>query len=243
MPFTTPLEEAVAEVNFAPSALLEFRAATLYSLIGAEFPNYQKFPFFLVPVEAGGGAAPPYSPAYRFTSEDGKQMVQFGPRTLTFNSLAYGGWPRFMEQFSRVFHMVAEASFGLVGERLALTFVNRMPVDTPQGLQKLLCIDLGIDEKTVPLDFMIRKIGQHEAGLSTTIITPLPPDEMFPTPAFGITCTEIGFGTDEFNATNLPEILSWFENAHGRSKDRFWNLLTPEIQKEWEATYAARSAS
>src|SRR5580692_7144003 len=234
MPFKTPLFEALAEFNFAAVPLLEFRANTLYEIIGKEFPNYQRFPFFLVPAEIPGAQpAVPYSPAYRFTSQDGKRMIQYGPRLLTYHVYLYPGWHQFKEEFTELFSRVAEAGFGLVVERLALTYVNRMPAPTPQALQDLLSIDLGISGDTIPLDFATKRVDTNSVGVSTVTISPLPPSDLQREQAFGITCAELTFQKGAFSREFVAKRLDWFEAAHGRLKQRFWSMLRSEVQKEW----------
>jgi uncharacterized protein (TIGR04255 family) len=184
MAFSTPLQEAVAEINFPVTPLLEFRAQTLFDLIGTSFANIAKFPFFLVPQD--GQSAPSYAPAYRFISSDNLRLVQYGPRLLTYNRYNYSGWDNFRQEFRELFQEIIRA--GILGtvERVALTYVNRMPASTPQELQGLLAYNLGITEKTVPADFLIRKVEAINDTLVNTTFSMMPPNQFSSTFSMGI---------------------------------------------------------
>jgi uncharacterized protein (TIGR04255 family) len=235
MPFITPLQEAVAEINLVSPALAEFRAATLYQAIQGGFPDFQKFPFFLVPQD--GAAGPPYQPAYRFLAKDGVSMVQYGPKLLGYNRYQYPGWDQFRAEFARVFSLAIEAGLDLNMERLALTYVNRMPAKVPQELQRLLNFDLRIERETTPIDFMIRKVNESPSGLLALTIAPMGPDQFSPSFSFSITCTQIRFITGKVTTEKLPELLAWFEEAHSAVKHLFWGILSAEVQEEWRKSY------
>lgn len=240
MSFQTPLQEAVVEVNFGAAPLVEFRAQSLHNLLRSDFPTFIKFPFFLVPQE--GQAIPPYVPAYRFFSEDQARLVQYGPRVISYNRYRYPGWNDFRAEFTDFFYRVTEAGFGQGLERAALTYVNRMPASTPQELQGLLSIDLGITAETVPLDFIIRRVEARPEGLLNVTFMPIGPDQFSGRQSMGVTCVMVRPLNGQLNLDALAEIFGWFEAAHAQIRDKFWSLLSEEVQNEWRGTIVTGDA-
>jgi uncharacterized protein (TIGR04255 family) len=238
MPFKTPLQEAAAEIDFVKAPLVEFRAATLYQAIRERFPSFQKFSMFLV-ADDSAAALQPYAPAYRFLSPDNTSLVQYGPRLLSYNRYQYPGWEQFRAEFAGILETAIAAGLPLEMERLALTYVNRMPAKTPEELQALLSIDLEVEPGTLQQDFMNRKVVAHESGLSVTTIAPIGPDQFANEFSLSISCVEIQHLAYAITPERLGEVIGWFEAAHDRISSRFWNLLTPEVQEDWKATHAA----
>jgi uncharacterized protein (TIGR04255 family) len=243
MTFKTPLVEAVAEVDFVLQPLIEFRALAVYRAIQGDYPAFERLPAVLIPNELGGQQLPSYLPAIRFFSSDRQRLVQYGPRLLTFNETAYPGWATFKERFSSVFRRFAEMDQLVIAERFQLQYVNRLPAVTPTELQRFLTLDLNVTEATLRNDFLFRRTDRHDLGMSSVLIGPLEPDAYRPEPTFGVTCSEVGFATIQFDAERFDSIVDWFEKAHTRVKDAFWNLLNAETQRDWRETYAERAAS
>lgn len=193
-------------------------------------------PFLLVPPDVTGGAQEP--PAYRYLSEDNGLMVQYGPTMLAVNAIRWPGYEAFIDIVRWVAAQFYEVASDSLITGYSLGFYNRISIKAILDLRQILRFQLNIDETTMASEFVCQFARRVDEGSMLTQIITSPvamPDESIR--IVGVNnIVRLSLDAKKYV---VADWCAWLDRAHERAKEEFWNSLTPETQKAWEATASA----
>ena len=142
--FNPPIEEAVCEFRFAPSAEWNLTVPGLvYEKIRDSYlgePRQQN----LVAAEAIAGRMPANPELIAkmsfskllFSSEDAKKLVGVGPDLLSVHSLRpYEGWGNFKKRIDQALKAYLEVSKPVGVTRIALRYINRIVIPSVESVE------------------------------------------------------------------------------------------------------------
>jgi uncharacterized protein (TIGR04255 family) len=213
---------------------LDIRGATFFELLSSRFPRVEPVPFLLVPTNLGE-AEPP---AYRYYSEDGGMMVQYGPTLVAVNATRWPGFGAYLEIVRWVADRFQELAPASIVTGYSLGFYNRIEIKTVRDLSSLLRYEFNIDDDTLKAEFVCQFARNVDEGslLTQIITTPGPaPEEAVQTVNVN-NIVRRALQPTQFIADAWCE---WLAIAHERAKGQFWHSLSKETQDAWDATVNA----
>jgi len=232
-PFRTPLFEVVAEVDLAIEGLVELRAQSLHDILGAEYPGVQRLPVVLVADIAAVQNA--HAAAYRFYNADGRRIVQVGPRVVALNTLTWEpGYDDYRDAAYRVMEAYRSVAPRAPVYRYHLAFYNRVPVRDLDEAQALFRFPFAVTPDTAFRELAWQSALNTNVGSVLSTVAVALPDER--TPEHFLSVTNI-VRQELPTVTPFEEMLdawrAWFDEAHLKAREIFWNSLTAAAQASW----------
>ena len=131
-----PIVEAVVELQVSlPSGTTSATPDGVREELAAEFPRSEKLRSGTFQFQIGKASEPPSSMASsedvgtRFTSEDGRRIVDFGLKAFTFHWLApYTEWKDLRTTSQRLWDVYVRAMQPMAITRMGVRFINRLSV-------------------------------------------------------------------------------------------------------------------
>lgn len=233
-PFLTPLSEVSAQLDLDVRSLVEFRAQSVYNALSKTYPNVQRLPVFLV-TEADS-VPNVFTPGYRFYSEDGKRIVQIGPRMISLNTVNWEpGFENYRDALVEVFNTFNDIMGETRIQRYSLGFYNRLPVSDLDEIREIINvpIELGKDAQFEGLGW--QTVRSAKVGDIATQVSLRDPDERTPEPHLGVN-NIIQHTLDEPRPLRdeIDNWRAWIDAANAEARENFWNLLSPAAQKSWK---------
>lgn len=187
------------------------------------------------------GGEGPEAPAYRFLTEDGGILVQYGPTLLSINATRYPGFPAYLEVVRWVGEQFASISPEASVNGYSLGFYNRISIKSVQDIKSLFRFHLNIDDSTMASEFVCQFSHRVPEGslLTQIVTTPIPAVEESIKSLSVNNIVRHSFASSK--PFDLEDWCRWLQPAHERAKAMFWDNLTPETQRAWDSTVNAAS--
>jgi uncharacterized protein (TIGR04255 family) len=232
-PFRTPLFEVVAEIDLALEGLVELRAQSLHDALVDEYPTVQRLSVLLVADTSTIQNA--HAPAYRFYNADGRRIVQVGPRMISLNTLTWeSGYENYRDAAYRVMDAYCKTTPRAPVYRYHLGFYNRIASADLEEAQQLVRFPFAVNPETAYRELAWQSVQNTDVGSILMQFGVAPPDERTPESYLSVVNTvryELPTVTS-FEAA-IDGWRTWFDQAHEKARQIFWESLMPAAQKSW----------
>ena len=220
-----PLQEAVFEIRFPTVSDYALFAGGMAMSQKQEFPTTQKLQAADIPeiVELAGLVK------HRFTNPDESLLFQMGSDVLSINSVAYKGFPNFLENIGKI--LTATEKFVSLSTltRLGLRYINKFSnVDYPPSVLNISLPFQNTDiSKTQLLQLReINEIDDEGTLLSISVQFAVEPKDL-------ILDIDISLNSSQ-KLWDIEMILDWNDKAHDVIWENFQNLVS-QAEKEVRA--------